>query len=331
VFRDLLARWNSAIVAVLPIGVAAGLDLLGEPPARLHPVVWYGKVIRYMERFVPRKPHAQLWYGLGMLLMASPVAFVPALLIQQVERRVARCSSQQEHGFPSVLLSVLFSGVALKPLFALGMLVKAGRLVREALEDEDIVVAREALRNLVSRDREQLDRELVAAAAIESLAENLSDSVVAPLFYYALFGLPGASLYRLYNTFDAMIGYHGDYEYSGKAAARLDDLLNLLPSRFTAILIVLCAPLFGGDRYQAWRIWRRDASRTESPNAGQPMAAAAGALRLQLTKVDHYTLGDDERGTSPADIKRAERMVCWVGGLALLLTAFVRFFRSEHA
>jgi adenosylcobinamide-phosphate synthase len=208
------------------------------------------------------------------------------------------------------------------------MLAKAGQTVRLHLEREDLAAARQALQALVSRDRSQLTEELVSAAAIESLAENLSDSVVAPLFYYLLFGLPGAAAYRLFNTFDAMIGYHGRYEYLGKAAARLDDILNFLPSRLTALLILICAPLFGGQRERAWRIWRRDARKTASPNAGHPMAMAAGALGLQLEKVGHYTLGDSEKTITPHDIKRAEHMVWWVGIGVILLTALIKMLWS---
>jgi adenosylcobinamide-phosphate synthase len=225
------------------------------------------------------------------------------------------------------LLYALIEGGALKPFFAVRMLVDAGRAVRLPLEDGDLPSARLALQSLVSRDRSRLTAELASAAAIESLAENVSDSVVAPLFYYALFGLPGAALYRLCNTLDSMIGYRGHYEYLGKVSARLDDILNLLPSRLTALLIIGLAPLFGGKRQSAWRIWRRDAGKTASPNAGHPMSAAAGALEIQLEKVGHYTLGNNEKVVSPADIKHAERMVWCVGGIAIVLCSILKACR----
>jgi len=119
----------------------------------------------------------------------------------------------------------------------------------------------------------------------------------------------------------ARFGYHGRYEYLGKAAARLDDALNLLPARLTALLIIVLAPLYGGNRWTAWRIWRRDSRKTASPNAGHPMAAAAGALGIQLEKVDHYILGDTEKAISPQSIQQAERMVWWVGSCVIALTA----------
>jgi len=149
--------------------------------------------------------------------------------------------------------------------------------------------------------------------------------------YYALFGLRGAAAYRLVNTFDSMIGYHGQYEYLGKAAARLDDVLNILPARLTALLIITLAPLFGGNRRTAWQIWRRDARKTASPNAGHPMAAAAGALGVQLEKIGHYRLGDREQAITTNSIRQAEQMVWGIGALVVFLTAlFKTFWRMQH-
>ena len=293
----------------LAILLAAGLDLLGEPPVAWHPVVWYGKLIRRLEQAAPQGHLAQLLYGALMPVCAAALVLPPILFVERLCLIATQSRWKQ--------------GVALKPFFAIRMLVDAGRAVRHSLERGDLPAARVALRSLVSRDRANLTAELAAAAAIESLAENLSDSVVAPLVYYALFGLPGAALYRLCNTLDSMIGYHGHYEYLGKVSARLDDVLNLLPSRLTALLIIGLAPLFGGKREQAWRIWRRDAGKTASPNAGHPMSAAAGALGVQLVKVGHYTLGDHEKAVSPADIKRAESMVWCVSGVTIVLCSIL--------
>src|SRR5260370_7149929 len=129
-----------------------------------------------------------------------------------------------------------------------------------------------------------------------------------------------------------MIGYHGHYEYLGKAAARLDDMLNVLPARLTALFIIALAPLFGGNRPKAWQIWRRDARKTASPNAGHPMAAAAGALNLQLEKVGHYRLGDNEKAITTHSIRLAEQMVWVIGCLALFLPApFKTLWSAHHA
>jgi adenosylcobinamide-phosphate synthase len=300
---------DEALVMLL----AAGLDLLGEPPVAWHPVVWYGKLIRRLEQAAPRDHLAQLLYGALMPVCAVALVLPLILLVEQL------CS----HATLS-RLKQLIAGIALKPFFAIRMLVDAGRAVRKPLECGDLLTARLALRSLVSRDRSTLTVELAAAAAIESLAENLSDSVVAPLLYYALFGLPGAALYRLCNTFDSMIGYRGHYEYLGKVSARLDDVLNILPSRLTALLIIGLAPLFGGKRARAWRIWRRDAGKTASPNAGHPISAVAGALGIQLVKVGYYTLGDNEKAVSPADIKQVERMVWYTSCAMIVLCSILK-------
>jgi adenosylcobinamide-phosphate synthase len=276
-------------------------------------------LVRWLERRAPAGEAAQLHYGVMMLLAALPAAILPALA---VERSAAALRNRwARKGLPLIgdASCAVLVGTALKPLFALRMLVDSGATVRHALERDDLPAAREALGSLVSRKRDDLDAELVAAAAVESLAENLSDSVVAPLLAYALFGLPGAACYRLVNTMDAMIGYRGHYEHLGKSAARLDDVLNLIPSRLTTALLIALAPLYGGDARGAWRIWRRDASATASPNAGQPMAAAAGALGVQLEKVGHYRLGDARRPCTAATIRQAEKMV-WRIGLAAIVT-----------
>jgi len=308
--------------------VALGLDVLGEPPAAWHPVVWFGKLIRRLERAAPQGHVPQVLYGVVMLALAAPAAFLPAAIVHWLAKRVRAEAIQRGGHCRGLILYALMEGMGLKPFFALRMLAEAGRSVRLSLEQGDLPAARHALQNLVSRERSELTAELAGAAAIESLAENLSDSIVAPLLYYTLFGLPGAAAYRLFNTFDSMVGYHGQYEYLGKAAARLDDVLNALPARLTALLITALTPLFGGHRLKAWRIWRRDAQRTASPNAGHPMAAAAGALGLQLEKVGHYRLGDNDKAITASRVRQAEQMVWSIGCVVVFLTAVVKTFWS---
>ncbi len=311
--------------------VALGLDLLGEPPADWHPVVWFGKVIQCLERAAPRGRIPQLLYGVVMLVLAAPAAFLPVSIVHRLAKRVRAEASRRGCAYSGPVLYALIEGAGLKPFFALRLLAEAGRSVRLSLEQGNLPDARHALQSLVSRERSELTAELAGAAAIESLAENLSDSIVAPLLYYTLFGLPGAAAYRLFNTFDSMVGYHGQYEYLGKAAARLDDVLNVLPARLTALLIIALAPLFGGNRLKAWQIWRRDARRTASPNAGHPMAAAAGALGLQLKKVGHYRLGNNDKAITASSLRQAERMVWSIGCVIVFLTAlFKTLWSTQH-
>jgi adenosylcobinamide-phosphate synthase len=185
------------------------------------------------------------------------------------------------------------------------------------------------LRWLVSRDTAALDAPLLAAAAIESLAENASDSVVAPLLAYALAGLPGACAYRAVNTLDAMVGYRGRYEYLGKVPARLDDLLNIAPARLTGLLIVAAAALCGADARQAWRAMWRDHATTDSPNAGYPMAAIAGALGVRLEKAGHYCLNAGGRAPTAEDVRRASWVVGVGVGLASLAASLIIAQRSK--
>jgi adenosylcobinamide-phosphate synthase len=155
---------------------------------------------------------------------------------------------------------------------------------------------------------------------VESVSENITDSFIGPVVAFALFGLPGAVAYRAINTLDSIIGYHGYYEYLGKASARLDDLVNLIPARLAALLLVLSSAVLPGQRAaRAWRIMWRDHSRTESPNAGWTMSSMAGALGVALEKTGHYRLGDPTRPLEPRDITRAIRSMYLVNGLGVLI------------
>lgn len=285
------------------IGVAVALDAaLGEPPAWLHPVVWLGTLAGRAERQTPDGAVGQLAYGTALAAGLPALAAAVALGAVMVARRMP------------LPLRVLALGTALKPCFSIRALLRAGAEVEMLLAAGEIAAARAGLRALVSRDPSGLGEGLIAAAAIESLAENLTDSVTAPLFAFALFGLPGACAYRAINTLDSMIGYRGRYEWLGKSAARLDDLVNLLPARVTALLIAAAAPLGGGSARDALRVARRDRACTASPNAGWTMAAMAGALGVRLEKRGHYLLNARAREPGAHDIGRARRIA--LGGAA---------------
>ncbi|HEX8951898.1 MAG TPA: adenosylcobinamide-phosphate synthase CbiB, partial [Polyangia bacterium] len=190
--------------------------------------------------------------------------------------------------------------------------------------------ARFGLRNLVSRDTALLDEPLLAAAAVESVAENASDSLVAPLCFFVVAGVPGAIAYRACNTLDAMIGYHGATEWLGKAAARLDDAANLVPARLTAALLVVASALAGGSPGGALRTWWRDGGRTESPNAGRPMAAMAGALGVELEKVGCYRLGAGGAAVGAAEIDRAVTLMYVACALMALVAAGAAWVVRAH-
>lgn len=260
---------------------ALAVDLaLGEPPRLIHPVVWMGKVTSLLERGgVGPSPLAQFTYGTGITLFTIGLFTVPAYFILFY--------------LPSLSFAtyVIIGAVLLKSTFSLRQLRQVALKVRKLLVKGELDEARFELRSLVSRNTQGLSRPLLVSATVESVAESTCDSLVAPLFYFLLFGVPGAIAYRVVNTMDAMIGYHGKYEYLGKFVSRLDDVLNFIPARLTALLLVLATFLSGRSGRASWQVALSEHSKTESPNAGWTLAALAGALNVRLEKVGHYRLG----------------------------------------
>ncbi len=272
--------------------------LVGDPPSRFHPVAWMGSWIGILRKRAPRRgAMASFVYG-AVSVCGS------ACLLGLVGLWSSRGLRRWRFGW-------LAEGAVLSQLIAWRGLMRAGEAVARPLDEGNLDEARRQLGwHLVSRDVSKLDEGLVAAATIESLAENSSDSVIAPLFWYGIGGLPAALAYRFVNTADAMLGYRDvEREWLGKSAARTDDALNLVPARLTALLIVAGAALGGGNAGSSWRIWRRDGGKTASPNAGQPMSAAAGAVEAELEKVGHYRLGEGLPEAKAEDIRRAGWML----------------------
>jgi adenosylcobinamide-phosphate synthase len=293
---------------------ALALDLLvGEPPAKLHPVVWMGKLQAALRRRAPARPAPAFVYG-ALMAIAGPVVFGGG----------AWFVLEHVHGLPGWLLAVYL----LKSAFAVRELGAAAQRVRRCLDRKDAPGARVAVGNLVSRDTTNLTAAGIAAAAIESVAENCSDSIVAPLAFYMVGGVPAALAYRAVNTLDAMIGYRGQLEWLGKAAARLDDLANLVPARLTALLVAMAAPLGRGSVKRAIATWARDRALTDSPNAGHPMAAMAGALAVELEKVGAYRLGRGFPAPAGRDIGRAVLVMAGAAALALVLALAIGLIGS---
>lgn len=309
----LLDPWPPWSAAPSALAAALAIDVLyGELPARCHPVIWIGRAIRAIERRLPRSGLRRELAGGAVLALVVPLGCAALVLAAAAVLR------------PWPLAGWLLHVLVLTAMFALRALGDAARSVRDALEAHDLERARDALRSLCSRDPTRLSSEDLIGASVESVAENASDSVVAPLLYYLCFGLLGAVVYRAVNTLDSMVGYHGKYEYLGKASARLDDALNLVPARLTAALLLLAGALLRKDAAWGLAIWRRDGASTESPNAGRPMAAMAGLLRVRLEKAGHYRLGDAEEALTPQHIGAAWQIAQLAGlgfaglGFALL-------------
>jgi adenosylcobinamide-phosphate synthase len=309
------------LVSLLPMALAIALDLaLGDPPNRFHPVAWIGSGLMAARSRLPTRGRlVPLLCGAGLMALGIAGAVGLGPLIDLGLADLPR---------PAALLA---EAIALKSLFSIRGLIHAARTVAEALASGDLAGARKlASWHLVGRPTEGLDAPRVAAATIESVAENASDSVVGTLMFYAVGGLAGALVYRVINTADSVLGHRDpEREWLGKVPARLDDLANLIPARLTALMMILAAPSVGGSPTRAFWIWWRDCLATASPNAGHPMSAAAGVLGVELEKVGHYRLGEGLRLPEIADIGRAIRLFLAslalaaipIGGLRLLLGA----------
>jgi adenosylcobinamide-phosphate synthase len=224
----------------------------------------------------------------------------------------------------------LAEACVLKTTFAYRGLMQAAQQVQAALDAGELEHARQLVSwHLVSRDTTTLTPSQVAAATVESVAENASDGIIAPLVFYALGGLPAALAYRFINTADAMLGYRDpEHEWLGKVPARLDDLVNLVPARLTAGLFLFATWLLSGPTHRALRIWWRDAGQTASPNAGRPMSVMAGALGVELKKVGYYCLGAGQALPAAQDIPAAIRLLAWTVAATVGLLTIMQMLLS---
>lgn len=307
--------------ALLPaaLSVAWTLDLaIGEPPNAWHPVAWLGHVLGRVGRALSRWRPAPAFIGGALAWWA--LAAVLATVSLGLEQALAAWPAGGGWAAACVL------GLLLKPCFAWRMLHDEVQAVEQALATS-LPAGRDRVARLASRDVCTLDASQVRETAIETLAENLNDSVVAPLFWYAVAGLPGAVVYRLANTADAMWGYRGRFEWAGKWAARADDVLLWLPARLTALLL-MTATAWGPGR-PGFRALRAEAAQTPSPNGGWPMGAMALRLGVRLRKPGVYALNAAAAEPAAEHTGRALRLACsaaWAAaGWAVLATALTRW------
>jgi adenosylcobinamide-phosphate synthase len=297
---------------VLTLLLALALDaLFGDPPNRFHPVVAMGSFIRWFSQRAPTSGNSQQFiYGTVFMLAGIALFSVPLVALQFLLQ-------------PYPWLTVIVNALLLKITFSMRRLLEAGREVETALTQNNLSEARRLVSwHLVSRDTSTLGEGHVASATTESLAENLPDSFIAPLLAFAIGGLPLAWAYRFVNTADAMIGYHDQkHEYIGKFAARFDDVLNWIPSRLGGLFIVITAPLVNGSLANAWQTMLNQHTCTDSPNAGWPMSATAGALGVTLEKINYYKLEGGPHLPDVAAIRRARRLILTASILSSLFVA----------
>ena len=299
--------------------------IFGDPAWLVHPVVIMGKAITALEKFLrkrlPNTPEGERLGG-RILAMALPVGTL--LITGGVCWLFYRISPIL--GFAIELLWCA------QALAAKGLAQESTNVYRELVKG-DLPASRRAVSRIVGRDTAELTSEGVTKAAVETVAENASDGVIAPLFYMMLGGAPLALVYKAINTMDSMVGYKNEkYLNFGRAAAELDDAANYLPSRIAALLWIASAALTGNDAKSAWRIWRRDRRKHASPNSAQTESACAGALNVQLAGPATYfgkyydkpTIGDAVRAIEPKDILRANTMMYVASVLGLAAAVLVR-------
>lgn len=269
----------------LVLGAAVVLDLiLGDPPSRLHPTAWIGRLIGALKpRLKSEYKNIEMMKGsVAAVAIVSSTVLLAYYFIYLVEE------------FLGIIALIIVSVLMLKSTIAIKGMETHARSVMDALVNKDIVVARARLSNIVGRDTSQLDDQHILSATIESVGESIVDGVTSPIFYFSLFGIPGAFGYRAINTLDSMIGYKDNYHKDiGWFSAHLDTLANFIPARMTAFLMVITARIIGGDWKNSLYIMRRDRSNTPSMNGGWSMATIAGALRVRLEKNGYYSVGED--------------------------------------
>jgi adenosylcobinamide-phosphate synthase len=298
---------------------------LGYPERLLrtvgHPVTWIGRVISALDGWLNRQAGESAGRAAGVVALVVLLGIVGA------------SAFAVQHALLRVPLGTLIAGLLASTLVAQRSLHRHVAAVAVALEKDGIGASRTAVARIVGRDTAELDAAGIARAAIESLAENFSDAVTAPVLWMVIAGLPGAALYKAINTADSIIGHRtARYAAFGWAAARLDDLVNLPASRLSALLLIAAASLnTSTSAGAAWRAVRRDAARHRSPNAGYPEAAMAGALGLSLAgprsyegvRVEDAVMGDGRRDADAADIRRALALYRSADAILIALVAAV--------
>jgi len=287
---------ESALILALALVIDS---IFGEPPDRFHPTVWLGNTIAFLKpRFRSNNPAKEKING-GLLCIAVALLFaVPVFLIVFSTRL-----------FFGPIPYVIISAILLKLTFALKGMRHYTIPIAQALEQRDVEGAKRWLHFIVRRDPANLDERLVVSAAVESIAESTTDGVTSPLFFFGLFGVPGAFAFRVVNTLDSMVGYRDAANVNlGWFSAKADTVLNYIPARLTGAFMIFASMLLGEHWRDSWRIMMRDRKNMVSINAGWTIGAMAGALSTQLEKLGVYKLGD-EGELKPAHIRKGLRIM----------------------
>ena len=308
------------------VAVAIGFVIdffVGDPHFIPHPVVAIGKLISFLDKKlrIGGENKKDILRGAWTVLITAAVSvFIPSVILFVMWKI-----------HPIAYLAV--SSIMCAQILAARELVRECAAVEKALEKDNIEEARKAVSYVVGRDTEALDKEGICRAAVETIAENGSDGVIAPLFWMFLLGAPGGFFYKAVNTMDSMLGYKNEkYLYFGRAAARTDDVVNFIPSRISALLMIASCSLCRLDGKNALRIFRRDRFKHTSPNAAQTESVFAGALNVRLNGPAFYGgilhekeyLGDDTRPITPSDIRRSGYLMYTASSLMLIVGVLIR-------
>ena len=290
--------------------IAIVIDVIfGELPAKIHPVVWMGKAIDFFKGYL---------INYRSKISGIILTFLVVMIFTLATYVLLHLSAF------NYILYILISSIILSTTFAIKVLLTSAENMKNDI-DNNIEKARKSMSYLVSRNTKELNEEDLTSATIETLTENITDSIIAPLFYAFIFGVPGAVVYRVINTLDAMVGYKTPEKIKiGWFPAKLDDVLNFIPARITGILVVIAAAFLRLNWKNAYKIMIRDARKPDSPNSGYSMAAAAGALDIKLEKIDYYKIGDELSPLTTDKITEAV-LLSKITILLFILIAFVLF------
>lgn len=287
------------LLIILLLSIAIDV-IIGELPSKVHPVVIIGKLIDFFKNKLIK--YRNKTSGLILTVLITCISTVLLFIVFTIIK-------------VNTILFVIVYSILLSSTFSIKLLINSAKDIENKLK-EDINSARKTVSYLVSRDTNELTEGFIVSATIESLTENITDSYVAPIFYFVIFSiflknhlfilLMFPVFYRIINTLDAMVGYKNkELKYIGFFPAKLDDILNFIPSRISGIIIVIASFILNYENKNSWKILRRDAKNCPSPNSGYTMAPTAGALNIQLIKKDVYTLGDDNKRITKEDITKA--------------------------
>jgi adenosylcobinamide-phosphate synthase len=270
---------------ILILVAAVALDfIVGDPPNKMHPTAWIGRLVGFITpKLKSSSANVEKFRGaIAAVAIVSLATLSVFYFLHVIEQLLG------------IIALVIVSIIMLKGTIAIRGMENHARAVMDALANNDIITARQKLSGIVGRDTSNLDEQHILSATIESVGESTVDGIVSPIFYFALFGVPGAFAYRAINTLDSMIGYKDAYHKNiGCFSAHLDTIANYIPARITAFLMVIASKIVGADWKNSLYIMNRDKHKTPSLNGGWPMSTIAGALRVKLEKIGYYSLGEN--------------------------------------